>query len=78
MRRLLQPKNLMVSASTSKGAYISILNIIQGDVDPTQVGKAGRRACRCICMRMYAYMHVHPCMYVCIFLRLCAFVVVTD
>ena len=27
----------MVSASTRKGCYISILNIIQGAVDPTQV-----------------------------------------
>jgi tubulin gamma len=35
MRRLLQTKNIMVSANTKKGAYISILNIIQGDVDPT-------------------------------------------
>ena len=39
MRRLLQPKNRMVSTSPSKTAcYISILNIIQGDVDPTDVG----------------------------------------
>lgn len=37
MRRLTQTKNIMVSASTKKGCYISILNIIQGDVDPTQV-----------------------------------------
>ena len=38
MRRLLQPKNCMVSTSPSKTAcYISILNIIQGDVDPTDV-----------------------------------------
>lgn len=38
MRRLLQPKNRMVSTSPSKTAcYISILNIIQGDVDPTDV-----------------------------------------
>ncbi|KAI3429359.1 hypothetical protein D9Q98_005454 [Chlorella vulgaris] len=42
MRRLLQPKNLMVSASArakdyDKSKYISILNIIQGDVDPTQL-----------------------------------------
>ena len=29
MRRLLQPKNHMVSASTRKGSYMSILNIIQ-------------------------------------------------
>ncbi len=27
----------MVSATTRKGCYISILNIIQGVVDPTQV-----------------------------------------
>lgn len=38
MRRLLQPKNRMVSAIPSKtSCYISILNIIQGDVDPTDV-----------------------------------------
>jgi tubulin gamma len=28
MRRLLQPQNIMMSASTKQGAYISILNII--------------------------------------------------
>jgi len=43
MRRLLQPKNIMVSSSTRKGCYISILNIIQGDVDPTQVHKSLQR-----------------------------------
>ena len=37
MRRLLQTKNIMVSAPLRKGRYISILNIIQGEVDPTQV-----------------------------------------
>jgi len=40
MRRLLQPKNVMVSTGREKQAchcYISILNIIQGEVDPTQV-----------------------------------------
>ncbi len=38
MRRLLQPKNMLVSTTPSKTAcYISILNIIQGDVDPTDV-----------------------------------------
>jgi len=38
MRRLLQPKNRMVSTVPSKTAcYISILNVIQGDVDPTDV-----------------------------------------
>jgi len=37
MRRLLQTKNIMVSGAVKKGNYISILNIIQGDVDPKQV-----------------------------------------
>ena len=42
MRRLLQPKNLMVSPHArekdqDKSRYISILNIIQGDVDPSQL-----------------------------------------
>ena len=41
MRRLLQPKNAMISATPSKTAcYISILNIIQGDADPTEVHKS--------------------------------------
>ncbi|KAJ3319321.1 gamma-tubulin [Boothiomyces sp. JEL0866] len=41
MRRLLQPKNKMVStASSNKNCYISILNIIQGEVDPTEVHKS--------------------------------------
>ncbi|KAJ0797513.1 putative purine-nucleoside phosphorylase [Helianthus annuus] len=42
MRRLLQTKNIMVSShartkAASQAKYISILNIIQGEVDPTQV-----------------------------------------
>jgi len=40
MRRLLQPKNMMVSTPVQRQGnhcYISILNIIQGEVDPTQV-----------------------------------------
>ncbi|KAJ3107368.1 gamma-tubulin [Phlyctochytrium planicorne] len=41
MRRLLQPKNRMVSTNpTKKSCYISILNIIQGEVDPTDVHKS--------------------------------------
>ncbi|XP_066991458.1 tubulin gamma-2 chain isoform X2 [Anabrus simplex] len=43
MRRLLQPKNMMVSTAHDRSAthcYISILNIIQGEVDPTQVHKS--------------------------------------
>lgn len=46
MRRLLQPKNMMVSTAHDRGAnhcYISILNIIQGEVDPTQVHKSLQR-----------------------------------
>ncbi|GFY68614.1 tubulin gamma-1 chain [Trichonephila inaurata madagascariensis] len=43
MRRLLQPKNMMVSNAYDRNSghcYISILNIIQGEVDPTQVHKS--------------------------------------
>ncbi|KAG8231346.1 hypothetical protein J437_LFUL012256 [Ladona fulva] len=50
MRRLLQPKNMMVSAAHERATdrniqhcYISILNIIQGEVDPTQVHKSLQR-----------------------------------
>lgn len=46
MRRLLQPKNMMVSTPVTRQAnhcYISILNIIQGEVDPTQVHKSLQR-----------------------------------
>lgn len=47
MRRLLQPSNMMVSTPlndrNSAHCYISILNIIQGDVDPTQVHKSLQR-----------------------------------
>jgi tubulin gamma len=46
MRRLTQPKNIMVSANTrsGNGCYISILNIIQGNnIDPTQIHKALQR-----------------------------------
>ena len=38
MLRLLQPKNMMVNLGRERaGRYISILNVIQGDADPTQV-----------------------------------------
>jgi len=46
MRRLLQPKNMMVSTAHDRNAhhkYISILNIIQGEVDPGQVHKSLQR-----------------------------------
>lgn len=53
MRRLLQPSNLMVSCNTRQGAYLSLLNIIQGDVDSSQVHAAlqrvkSRQMCRFI------------------------------
>ena len=41
MRRLLQGKNRMVSTMPGKkSCYISILNVIQGEVDPTDVHKS--------------------------------------
>lgn len=41
MRRLLQPKNRMVSTTSTKSScYISCLNMISGDVDPTDVHKS--------------------------------------
>ena len=43
MRRLLQTKNIMVSTPMRRGRYISILNIIQGEVDPSQVHKSLHR-----------------------------------
>lgn len=45
MRRLLQPKNRMVSTTTSKSScYISNLNIIQGEADPTEVSASALQA----------------------------------
>lgn len=47
MRRLLQPSNMMVSTplndKNSGHCYISILNIIQGEVDPSEVHKSLQR-----------------------------------
>lgn len=46
MTRLLQPKNMMVSSIQDRNSdhcYLSILNIIQGEVDPTQVNKSLQR-----------------------------------
>lgn len=42
MRRLLQPKNRMVSISGANktSCYMSVMNIIQGDVDPRDVHKS--------------------------------------
>lgn len=48
MRRLLQPKNRMVSTNpTKKSCYMSILNIIQGEADPSDVSpNPMNRSCR--------------------------------
>lgn len=43
MKRLLHTKNIMVSAPVRRGMYISILNIIRGETDPTQVHKGLQR-----------------------------------
>ncbi len=43
MRRLLRPNNIMVNTATRKGKYMAILNIIQGDVDATQIHKSLQR-----------------------------------
>lgn len=43
MRRLLQNKNLMVSVNTRTGKYISVLDIIQGSIDPMEVHKSLQR-----------------------------------
>ncbi|GAM21981.1 hypothetical protein SAMD00019534_051560 [Acytostelium subglobosum LB1] len=43
MRRLLQQQNIMVSSPYKSGKYMSVLNIIQGEVDPTQVHNSLQR-----------------------------------
>lgn len=43
MKRLLQTKNIMVSVPMKGGCYMSILNIIRGEADPTQIHKSLRR-----------------------------------
>ena len=41
MGRLIQPKNIMASCPVTKeGCYLSLLNIIQGDVDPDEIHKS--------------------------------------
>jgi hypothetical protein len=61
MRRLLQPKNRMVttSATPSKSAcYISMLDIIQGDVDPNEV-RAGSVSTWLVVVRPSVRAQVH-------------------
>ncbi|KAL0245295.1 hypothetical protein GEMRC1_009374 [Eukaryota sp. GEM-RC1] len=43
MRRLLQPKNFLISQQMKKGYFSSIVNIIQGDFDPTEIQKSLQR-----------------------------------
>ena len=43
MNRLLDQKNIMVSTDMSKGMYVSILNILQGEIDPTEIHTALRQ-----------------------------------
>lgn len=40
MRRLLQAKNIMSSTNLRQGVYLSILNVIRGDADASQVHKS--------------------------------------
>ena len=57
MRRLLQPKNRMVSSNPSKNScYISILNIIMGEADPTDVSLL----ILCPSLVLYANIQVGP------------------
>lgn len=43
MNRLLDPNNIMMSTSVDEGMFISILNIIQGEVDPSEIHSALRQ-----------------------------------
>jgi tubulin gamma len=65
MRRLLQPSNVMVSTPRDKAlnhhCYISILNIIQGEVDPTQV----RRVSPTILILSLSFLSCDRCTRVC-------------
>jgi tubulin gamma len=40
MNRLLDSKNLMVSAHLDQGMFMSILNVIQGEIDPSEIQNA--------------------------------------
>lgn len=37
MTRLLHPKNIMVEAPIQKGKYISLMNVLQGDLEAGEV-----------------------------------------
>lgn len=58
MRRLLQPKNILMSAPTKRGCYISLLNIIQGEVDPSEVKRRKKKKKKCLS----AYLFVLLCL----------------
>ncbi|KAL0230024.1 hypothetical protein PCE1_003588 [Barthelona sp. PCE] len=40
MRRLLQPSNMLLSAKTNAGKYISVLNILLGEANPQDIHKS--------------------------------------
>ena len=40
MKRLLDPKNIMTTTNMRKGCYVSILNVLQGEVSPGEVHKS--------------------------------------
>ena len=42
-RRLLQSKNIMASVNTRYGVYLSALNIIEGDIDSTEISSSLKR-----------------------------------
>lgn len=66
MRRLLQPKNVMVSTGRDRQTnhcYIAILNIIQGEVDPTQVWA-------CLIYPAYFKLFVHVLIFISLYMSL--------
>lgn len=53
MRRLLQPKNLMVSiAPTKRSAFLSVWGLLRGDVDSLDVNVDVLR-CHCLVAQKY-------------------------
>jgi tubulin gamma len=43
LTRLLQPKNMMVSCNVRRGSYLSLLSVIQGEVDSSQIHRSLQR-----------------------------------
>jgi hypothetical protein len=77
MRRLLTPQNVLVSAPTKSGVYLSMLNIIQGDVDPLEVHKSlqvGKREFFCFGFVLFCFVFFLFCL--CFVLSLFCFVLI--